>query len=95
MISEKKQLKIIIIIVVSLIVLFFLHDAVHAHENEKWKHQTESIMRYGEKSIGYSERRIYTNAEQTLCRDLLFSEGQFHYTEEFPCDAKMRKTEGE
>jgi hypothetical protein len=68
---------------------------VNAHENEKWKHQTESIMRYGEKPIGPNERRIYTNAEHTLCRDLLFSQEQFHYTEEFPCDAKMRETEGE
>ena len=76
----------------------FIIAEANAHETDKYKHQTESFLRYGGGYMWAGIYRAFVNAEQTQCRDLIFNHDLMHITEPFECkmvDGGIKNMEGE
>ena len=56
-----------------------------AHENDKYKHQTESITRYGQGDKDNGIQFWYVNEAQTVCVDAIFNHGMLHITKPYTC----------
>ena len=57
-----------------------------AHENDSFKHQTESLMRYGVSSIWPGLTQIFIDPDQDMCVDSLFIHDIVHLTKPYKCD---------
>ena len=70
-------------------ILLSLNGLAMAHENEEYKHQSTGI-RFGGGFIWGGIYRTFVNAEETLCRDLIFTHDKLHVTDPFKCDSNLK-----
>ncbi len=83
--KTKYRLKIAAIVILWVIICLAVSDIAYSHENEKYKHQPTG-MRYGGGYIWGGIYRTFVNAENTQCRDLIFTHNKLHVTDPFSCE---------